>query len=311
MPSITRLNFRIKISIVFFTLLFITALSAQTTDRGIGLFHKNRIEAAPESILKKFVEAGMSPTDHVLTEIEQEKVAKAFSLLPPLHVKILEEHLQSISFMDNMPNTALTSPLETQDTIKKFNITFRAGILNETISKWATWKEKSLYDFTANPSYELQIDAGNLDAFVYVLLHEATHVVDAVLELTPHVEEVDAAMIPTAYTKNIWRLFNTPEDKFIHPLLEKTRFRSGKIQPISSASALYDALKKTPFASLYGMASCYEDIAELITIYHLTATLHQPFVVYVKEQGKIISKFEPMKNELVKKRLKQLQFLYI
>lgn len=299
-----------KLIILLLNIVIFSPLSAQTNIKESSTFYKNRILAAPESVFKKFIDAGMAPTNHLLPEEEQEKVAKAFSLLPPLYIKILEENLHSISFMDNMPNTALTSPIVSEDTIKKFNITFRAGILNETISEWATWKEKSLYDVSANPTFEVQIDAGKLDAFVYVLLHEATHVVDAVLELTPHAEEVDSLVEHTPFTKNIWRLFNSPIHKFTNSTLEKTRFRSGKIQPISSAEKIYNALEKTPFVSLYGMASWYEDIAELITIYHLTSVLKQPFVIYIKEHGVIKSKFEPMKNKLVKRRLKQLQFIY-
>lgn len=299
-----------KLIFLFFTFLVYSSLSAQTKNAENSTFYKSRISAAPESVFKKFIDAGMQPTNHELTEAEQEKVAKAFSLLPPLHSKILQENLHSISFMDNMPNTALTSPVISADSIKKFNITFRAGILNETISEWANWKEKSLYDVSANPIFEVTIDAGNLDAFVYVLLHEATHVVDAVLKLTPHAEEDENLIQHTAYTKNIWRLFNIPMAKFTNPTLEKTRFRSGKVQPITSAIEIYNELEKTPFVSLYGMASWYEDLAELVTIYHLTNKLNQPFVVYIKENGQIKSKFEPMKNKLVKKRLRQLEVFY-
>ena len=182
--------------------------------------------------------------------------------------------------------------------------------MNETISEWATWKEKSLYATTTNPSLEIQIDAGNLDAFVYVLLHEATHVVDAVLKLTPEANEDENLVQHTSYTKNLWLLFNSPMTKFTNPILEKTRFRSGKVQPITAAKETYNQLEKTPFVSLYGMASWYEDIAELVTIYHLTIKLNQPFVLYIKENGQITSKFEPMKNKLVKKRLKQLEVFY-
>lgn len=299
-----------KLIFLFFTLLIFSSLSAQTKTPENSTFYKSRISVAPESVFKKFIDAGMQPTNHELTDAEQEKVERAFSLLPPLHIKILKEHLHSISFMDNMPNTALTSPVESTDSIKKFNITFRAGILNETISEWATWKEKSLYATTTNPSLEIQIDAGNLDAFVYVLLHEATHVVDAVLKLTPEANEDENLVQHTSYTKNIWQLFNSPIAKFTNTILEKTRFRSGKVQPITSTKEIYYELEKTPFVSLYGMASWYEDIAELVTIYHLTTKLNQPFVVYVKENGEIKLKFEPMKNKLVKKRLKQLEFFY-
>jgi hypothetical protein len=299
-----------KFILYFINSIMFTSLFAQTKVNDDATFYKNRIALAPESAFKKFIDAGMNPTNHVLTDMEQEKIAKAFSLLPPLHVKILKENLHSISFMDNMPNTALTSPVTSADSIKKFNITFRAGILNETISEWATWKERSLYDVSANPTFDVTIDAGNLDAFVYVLLHEATHIVDVVLKLTPNTEEDENLVQHTSYTKNIWRLFNSPKAKFTNSILEKTRFRSGKVQPIISAKEIYDELEKTPFVSLYGMASWYEDIAELVTIYHLTNKINQPFVIYVKENGVVKSKFVPMKNKLVNRRLKQLEIFY-
>ena len=299
-----------KLNAALFCVLLFCKLSAQTIKNGEDTFYKGRVLKAPESVFKKFIDAGMQPTNHELTAAEQIKVDKAFSILPPLYKKILKEHLQSISFMDNMPNTALTSTLETADSSKQFNITFRAGILNETISEWATWKEKSAFNFTENPRMEIQIDAGKLDAIQYILLHEATHVVDAVLSLTPHAEEVDSLVAHTAFTKNIWRLFNKPTDQFTNPTLEKTRFRSGKVQPIASASEIYSSLKKTPFPSLYGMASWYEDAAELISIYHMTQKLNQPFKVYIKENNKVIATFEPMKNKLVKKRVKKFGFLY-
>lgn len=285
-------------------------ISAQTIQHDEDSYYQSRIVKAPESVFKKFTDAGMEPSNHVLTKSEQEKVDKAFSILPPLHKKILREHLQSISFMDNMPNTALTSTLETTDSSKQFNITFRAGILNETISEWATWKEKSAFDNSGNPSTSIQIDAGNTDAIQYILLHEATHVVDAVLNLTPHVEKADELKEPSAFTRNIWNFLNKPSTKFTNPILENTRFRNGKVQPIASAKEIYNALEKTPFVSLYGMASWSEDIAELISIYHHTNKINQPFIIYLKENDKLTKVFEPMDNKLVKRRVKQLGVFY-
>ncbi len=269
-----------------------------------------RVLIAPESVFKLFREAEMNPVNHELTAIERAKVEKAFAILPPLYQKILKGHLHSISFMDNMPNTALTSPVESSDSIQLFNITFRAGILNETISEWATQKEYSCYDRSANPELAISIEAGDLDALQYVLLHEATHVLDAVLNITPHPEERGALVEPTPYTKGIWHKMNIPTEPFIDSLLEKTRFRSGKTVPIVLAPEIYKALGKTPFASLYGMASWFEDLAELVTIYHLTHKMNQPFRVVVSKDNLEISKFEPMKNKGVKKRLRQLKFFY-
>ncbi len=103
---------------------------------------------------------------------------------------------------------------------------------------------------------------------------------------------------------------NIPTEPFIDSLLEKTRFRSGKTVPIALAPEIYKALRKTPFASLHGMASWFEDLAELATIYHLTHKMNQQFRVVVKKKDLELIKFEPMKNKRVKKRLAQLEFFY-
>ena len=295
-----------KFSTLLLSLFLAIPIYAQVPNSDLA----KRVLIAPESVFKLFREAEMNPVNHELTAIERAKVEKAFAILPPLYQKILKGHLLSISFMDNMPNTALTSPVESSDSMQLFNITFRAGILNETISEWATQKEYTCYDRSANPDLAISIEAGDLDALQYVLLHEATHVLDAVLNITPHPEERGALVEPTPYTKGIWHKMNIPTEPFIDSLLEKTRFRSGKMVPIALAPEIYKALGKTPFASLYGMASWFEDLAELVTIYHLTKKMNQPFRVVVKKKDIELIKFEPMKSKGVKKRLAQLGFFY-
>lgn len=269
-----------------------------------------RVQPAPESVFRMFREAGMEPINHTLNEREQKKIRETFSLLPPLHQKILKAHLHSISFMDNMPNTALTSPVETSGATKMYNITFRAEILNETISEWATWKENTYYVKDESNEYQVSIDAGNLNAFVYVLLHEATHVVDAVLNITPHTDETEGVIPSTRFTKDVWHKRNEPRAKATTALLETTRFRSGKPLPIASAPAVYKALEETPFASLYSMASWHEDLAEIITIYHLTGKLNQPYKIMIEKNGVAVCTYEPFSNKKVIKRKKTLKLFY-
>jgi hypothetical protein len=270
----------------------------------------NRVQPAPEGVLSRFREAGMQPVNHVLTEMEKNKVSKAFAALPALHQKVLKEHLHSISFMDNMPNTALTSTLETSGTTKMFNITFRAEILKETISEWATWKENTCYVKSENNEYEIIIDAGKLDAMLYILLHEATHVVDAVLNIAPHPDDIEAEVPPTPFTANVWHKMNEPVEKFVDPLLETTRFRSGNAISISSALNVYEALQETPFASLYSMASWHEDLAEILTIYHLTSKMKQPYKIFIKKNEAIIYTYEPFMNKQVVNRRHLLAMFY-
>ena len=301
-----------KNSICLTLCLFLAAMSihAQQVEGLLSNILTERSQPAPESVFRKFREAGMKPVNHILTTIEKEKVNKAFSLLPPLHQKILKQHLHSVSFMDNMPNTALTSPVETSGPEKMFNITFRAEILNETISEWATWKENSCYVQAEGNEYQVTIEAGNQDAIVYILLHEATHVVDAVLNITPHLDDFDALVAPTPFTVDIWSKINKPKEKATSTLLETTRFRSGKPVQISSAQKVYEALKETPFVSLYSMASWHEDLAEILTIYHLTQKMNQPYRILVKKNGVNIFVYEPFINKQVINRQTMLAMFY-
>jgi hypothetical protein len=302
---------RLTWTVAAFTVLFLQKWSSAQVENAVGRTEPyQRVKVAPESVFKMFREAGMTPVNHALTTTEKEKVRNAFAHLTPLHQRILKQHLQSISFMDNMPNTALTSPVDTGGATKMFNITFRASLLDENISQWATWKENTCFTPAADSSYKVRIEGGSMDAIIYVLLHEATHIVDVVTGVTPHPKEAIAVMEPTPFTKDIWRLMNKPAEPYIDSLLEQTRFRSGKPMPVNLAPDIYNKLSKTPFPSLYAMASWSEDIAELATIYHLTTKLKQPFYIVATKNNVEVTRFEPIKNPLVRQRLAQLSSFY-
>lgn len=302
---------RFKFAMLALVMLSTSTLTfAQKSNSSLEKDLSQRIKIAPESVFKMFLEAGMKPVNHQLTSTEREKVNHAFALLPPLHQRILKKHLQSISFMDNMPNTALTSPVDTGGATKMFNITFRASLLDENISEWATWKENTCFKPEADSNYTVRVEGGKMDGIVYVLMHEATHIIDVVTDITPHQTEANAVVEPTAFTKDIWHLMNVPAEPYIDSLLEQTRFRSGKPIPVSLAPQVYDKMTKTPFSSLYAMAAWSEDIAELATIYHLTNKLNQPFYIVVSKNNVELTRFEPMKNALVRQRLEQLATFY-
>lgn len=302
---------RLAYKVVALIMLFLPTWSFAQSGDTLGKSEPyERVKIAPESVFKMFREDGMKPVNHALTTVEKDKVRNAFAHLPPLHQRILKQHLQSISFMDNMPNTALTSLLESGSGPKMFNITFRAGLLDETISEWATWKENTCFKLEGQGCYKVRVEGGKMDALLYVLLHEATHVVDAVTEVTPYSAEKDSIVTPTPYTKNVWRMVTVPEDPYIDSLLEQTRFRSGKAIPINLAPDVYRKLAKTPFPSLYGMAAWSEDLAELVSVYHMTSKLNQPFHVVVTKDNIEVERFEPMKNALIRQRLDQLSSFY-
>jgi hypothetical protein len=273
----------------------------------------SRIATTPDDIIKRFRDAGMSPTEHILTKNEKESIALAIASLPPLHKRVLKQHLKSISFLDNMPNTALTSPVTNGNGVNLYHITFRAGILHQTISEWVTEKEQTLF-VKGDSAVKVSIQAGLLSALTYVLLHEGTHVVDGSLHLIS-ADSIAGKPRQNAFTTNfsngVWKDINTLAWPFTDTIVVKSRFRPGG-RPFKSdeATRVYSGLSQTPFVSLYSTASWHEDLAELLTVYHLNQILKQPFRLVIAKNGREVFNYEPMKSAVVKRRIKLLNYFY-
>jgi hypothetical protein len=261
-----------------------------------------------------FEEAGgAAPTAHALTAAERRKLSAAFAALPPLHRRVLGERLRSVSFLDGMPNTALTSTVNPDEPYRLFDITIRAGVLREDVSEWLTWKERTCFEVAGSP-LSVAVEAGKLDAIVYVLLHEATHVVDSCLRIAPAIPSGDqpAGGAPaSAFTEGVWSGRTTPSPRYRDPLLERVRFRAGgQTLAIDQADSVYASLRRTPFVSLYGSSNWYDDLAEYVTLYHLTEVLGQPYRIVIRKEGKEAFAYEPMKSDVVRGRVDQMKRFY-
>ena len=261
-----------------------------------------------------FKEAGGAvPTAHALTEAERLKLSAAYAALPPLHRRVLSERLRSVSFLDGMPNTALTSPVNPDEPYRLYHITIRAAILREDVSEWLTWKERTCFE-TAGSPLSVAVEAGKLDAILYVLLHEATHVVDDCLRITPARPSGDrpAGGAPaSAFTQGVWSGSTTPSPRYRDSLLERVRYRSGgQTFAIDQADSVYASLRRTPFVSLYGSINWYDDLAEYVTLYHLTEVLGQPCRIVIRKEGKEAFTYEPLKSALVRGRVGQMKRFY-
>lgn len=286
------------------------ALSNNGFDPSTAL--ESRIAEPPAAILKEFKDAGFKPTAHVLTAVERQKVSRAFAALPPLNQRILRERLRSFSFLDGMPNTALTSTVNPDEPVKLFDITVRAGILNEDVSEFLTQKERTCFEIP-NSALNVSIHGGKLDAIVYVFLHESTHIVDGSSHITPEMglgDRQEKSYAPS-FTKDVWSGRTTHAPQYRSNLLESVRFYAdGKVLGIDQAEAVYTALSRTPFVSLYGSSNWYDDLAEFVTWYHLTEKLKQPYRIEIRKNGQVIFACEPMKSRLIRSRFDQMKRFY-
>ena len=84
-----------------------------------------RVGETPASVLALFDEPGQpAPTPHALTEVERGRLADAFETLPPLLRRTLAQRLRTVSFLDGMPNTALSSKM-----MRKYKFEFAIALL--------------------------------------------------------------------------------------------------------------------------------------------------------------------------------------
>jgi hypothetical protein len=264
-----------------------------------------------------FRESGRSgPTAHPLTESERAKVKAAVETLPPLHRRVLKTRLRIISFLDGMPNTALTSMVNPDDTFRLFDVTINAAILRQNVSEWLTQKERSCFDHDGS-SLSVSIDAGTrLDALVYVLLHEATHIVDASERITPPLGfKGRSAIGPSAaacpFIEGVWSDVSLPAPPYRDPVRERVRFYAeGRTIAVHQAPEVYAWLRRTPFVSLYGGRNWPDDLAEFVSVYHLTEVLHQPYRIVIRRDSQEVFMYEPMKSPLVRRRIGQMKRFY-
>jgi hypothetical protein len=274
----------------------------------------SRVRETSAAVLKMFEGlGGPAPTAHALTQEERRQLAAAFAALPPLHRRILSERLRSVNFLDGMPNTALTSTVNPGEPFPLLDITIRAAILHQNVSEWLTEKERTCFDAVGSP-LSVSIEAGKRDALVYVLLHEATHIVDASLKITPTPlfgEQPAGVTPPTAFTDGIWSERTIPAAPYRDPLRERVRFYiGGERLAIAQATLVYESLRRTPFASLYGSCNWHDDLAEYVAVYHWTHVLKQPYRIVIRKEGKEIFVYEPMKSALVRSRVDQMERFY-
>jgi hypothetical protein len=240
------------------------------------------------------------PAAHKMSKADIDGVRMALAELTPLQRRVLQQHLAILSFADGMPNTALTYPATNRHGF--FNITVRSGVFHETISQLLNKKENSCF---ANEDAEnrVVIDAGNMPALTYVLLHESTHVVDASVGLAEDTAKANGLQRPVgSFMDGVWASWNTPVPNYNDPLLQVACYhRNGRTPDIRGAPSVYQALSRTPFPSLYATASVHEYVAELEAWGTLSKKLHQPYKITVYLKGRPAFIFEPESGDLVKR----------
>jgi len=257
---------------------------------------RGRIGPPHEETLKAYVEAGAKETKpHVLTDREWALIESAIADLPVLYRQVLERRLARLSFIDapSSAGTALTRSSEGPDGERLFDITLRADVLETSLSDFLTQKEAMVFSPDGS-GYSVKVTAGDASALTYILLHEATHVVDRTLDVT-------TAGGPF---KTVWVDYRSLAQPYATGAIAHSVYRREPKLPLSQSPALYTALAQTPFVSLYSTASAGEDFAELMAWRELSSRFQTPLKIQVLDaRGVAIVSVEPLKSPAVRSRL--------
>ena len=227
--------------------------AAKQTAKDVPLME--RIGKPSKLEIKEFRNAGMEHVQpHTLTAAERAKVRAALASLPPLNRDALNKHLHRLAFVDGIPGegTGLTSP-DTRE--GQYDITFRASIINESLSSFLTTKERRVFADDGSEVKVMVTGTGD-DALTYVLLHESSHVLDGACGIVK--------AFPNAFDEDIWTGPRVMVPELAQTLATKTYFHGGPRLALEREPEVYNSLSKTPFISLYATSSAREDFAELV-----------------------------------------------
>lgn len=273
----------------------------------------SRVGKTPRSVLSLFDEPGQPALkNHLLSDAERAKLVFAIQTMPPVHRRTLKERLRTLSFLDGMPNTALTSTVNSDEAFKLFDITVNAKILGQSVSEWLTEKERRYFNPAGSP-LRVSIDAGTkIDALTFALLHEASHVVDACERVTPpFVAKGRGTQGVTPFVDGVWSELSVPVPAYRDSVRSRIwSSAKGGAVTADQAPAVYASLRHTPFVSVYGARNWLDDFAEFVAVYHLTEVLKQPYRIVVRGGHQEVFVYEPMKSDLVRGRIGQIKRFY-
>lgn len=221
--------------------------------------------------------------------------------LPRRMTETFEERLIGIFFIKNFTGNGMTDWVVDENGKVYIWLVMNPAGLSRTLSQTLTAREASAFKGGGG----VHVQAGSAyKGILYTLLHEGTHAYDYVHGLTPYTDRSVLYALRggrgAGATWDVWDAYARPKKSADFPLRSQIKFYGldgGPRLEARQARRLYRGLLNSPFASLYGSQSWAEDAAELVTFYHLTRVLKQPYAIVLPAEGSEKKlKLEPLRS---------------
>lgn len=244
-------------------------------------------------------------------------VRRVLAGLPAPVARVAEQHLAAVYLVEGDLGTATTEGVwSAPGGWGHAYIVLNLSALDREANAWATWKEQSAFRPAAGYALRFTLEPPGTDdregAVRFIVLHELGHVLGLGLGVHGYWDDdpaPPAPAVPTAppglpplspFAALSWA--RVPGEAGEAPALRSRhaaafpgphfvdfyRFDQAR-SPLADAPALYAALARTDFPSLYGSLQVYDDFAEAFAIHVHTALLGKPYRVEVLREGVVVS----------------------
>ncbi|HZX31954.1 MAG TPA: hypothetical protein VFF03_11435 [Rhodocyclaceae bacterium] len=268
---------------------------------------EQRLAPAPKELLDYVVQynaATGNPAQPAASaahgELEADLQA-AIAELPPVIKAKLEPLLLGVFFMTGLGSSAVTDVVAYADGgLVGVAVAIDVEVfLSYRANGFATWRENTPFLPVPGLSLEVRIaregEDDRKEALQYILLHEFGHVLTAGQNLMPDWWEDPAGFQDASHYSFLplsWEFgangHIAPRGVEDFPLREDVFFYQDPLLSGEDIPAIYQALEKTGFPTLYGATSVYEDFAECFATYVHSVLLGKPYELRICRDGQSI-----------------------
>lgn len=240
---------------------------------------------------------------------EMATIKKCLDLAPPDQIKVLKKRLLGFYFINDFLGNGFTEYVMEESGQTYCFIIYNSKTLTQSLEQLLEEKEKTCFVDDGSGA-KISFDFGGKHAgFLWAFLHEAAHVEDYAGLKTPYVEDSFAKAKglkgnDSRFTRGVWKAYKEYEKGVVFPYQKQIKFYGLGGDPVlelRKAPAVYSALSKTPFPSLYAATNWAEDWADFRAFAHMTRELGLPYIIRVEVKGKLYT-YSPMKFKRVKSR---------
>ena len=222
-------------------------------------------------------------------------VRRAFEGIPASVKNLLEPVLGGIYIADDIGGTGFSD--STGDQSVGFIVLDPTVLRKQTPNKWATWKDST--PFRPDPRYRIETRIATderddrVHAIQYILLHEIGHVLSLRRNVHPRWDLAPAKAASLGRFPFFDRSWTVRDEQYASwfdkgfPQRRELKFYFGPKVDAREMRAIYDALEKTNFPTLYAATNPSDDWAESFASYVHVVMMGRDHEVRLYRDGKL------------------------